>query len=227
MEEAVPVPVAARRLYESFLIDETFKYAEKRLDTDNPAFYNLMREYEEGILLFEATKQTVWDRAGQDTTGLKTFFEAHRDDYRWDERVVLDVYTIDFDQEEKLLKPLSKFARKNSPEEVLAEFNTDDKKVVRHHERTVQRGREPMIDAIDWKPGKLTSPERDQVKKVIRLGVVQRAIAPQRKELKEARGYVIADYQDELEKRWVDDLAKTYEIEMNDSAFEAMIREAN
>ena len=225
MEGVAEVPQAARRLYDDFVLDQTFVYAETRLDKDNPAFYNLMREYQEGILLFEATKQNVWDKAGQDTTGLQAFFEANRGDYRWKDRVVLDVYTIDIADQDELYQPLVKFVKKNGAQAVLARFNADDSTAVRHHTRTVERGTEPTVDKVKWKPGTNMAPQIDKRTKEIRIGVVREVIPAGAKELSEARGYVIADYQDELERRWVKELENTYEVSLNDAAFEALVRD--
>ena len=215
---------AARKLYDDFKVDQTLVYAERRLDTDNPAFYNLMREYQEGILLFEATKQNVWDKAGLDTVGLEAFFAEHRDDYQWDYRAVIDVYSMPLDRKDELYVPMMKYAKKHSAEEVLAKFNAEDSTTVTHYERTIERGREPDIDRVQWKPGNATAPEVDNRRKTYRFGIIREVLRPGPKELNEARGYVIADYQDELEKRWVRELAKQYEIEYNRAAFDALVK---
>ena len=48
-----------------------------------------MREYEEGILLFEITRQSVWDKASADTVGAKNTFDAHRSADNWNERALI------------------------------------------------------------------------------------------------------------------------------------------
>ena len=224
LEGVLPVQEAARQLFDAFVEDQTLVYAEARLDRDNPAFYNLMREYEEGILLFEATKVNVWDKAGQDTVGLERFFANHRDRYRWDERVGIDVYSIPLHKQDELYDPVVKYARKHSPTEVLEKFNTTDSVFVRHHERTVERGREPTVDRVQWKRGTIVPPEIDEARQVLRFGVIREVMPAGPKELREARGYVIADYQDELERRWVDQLAKEYPVRVDGAVLESMIR---
>ena len=224
MEGIQSVEQAARSLYKDFVVDQTFIYAEARLDKDNPDFYNLMREYQEGILLFEATKKNVWDRAGQDTTGLEAFFNSNRDKYVWKQRVLMDVYSMPLDQEELYYPQIAKMAKKSTTAEILAKFNTGEKDIITHHTRNVERGREPSIDRIKWKKGAHTLAEQDRKRKVSRIGVVREVLSPTQKELTEARGYVIADYQDKLEQEWVMELEKAYKVKMNMDAFESLIR---
>ena len=212
-------------LYERFLTERTLAYAEERLDEDNLAFANLMREYREGILLFEATKQNVWDAAGLDTAGLEAFFAAHREDYRWGERARVDEFVVAAGAAPGTARDLATFAADHGPEEVLARFNAEDSAAVRHVERRVERGRDPALDAVEWRPGATVGPAADARTGEVTVAVVREVLPPTPKELDEARGYVIADYQDELERRWVDELARAYEVEMNDEAFEALVRE--
>ena len=217
-------PAAAiRALYDDYVRQETMAYAEERLGRDNPAFYNLMREYEEGILLFEATKLNVWDRAGQDTAGLEAFYGANRGRYNWDERLAVDYYTFPLDQRAAIEPALLKLARKRDAERVLTRFNADST-VVTHERRSVERGREPAIDALAWERGTVLPTEVDERRGTVRVGVVREVLPEGPKRLDEARGYVIADYQDELERRWVGELEREFDVRVDGAVLEAMAR---
>jgi peptidyl-prolyl cis-trans isomerase SurA len=54
---------------------------------------------------------------------------------------------------------------------------------------------------------------------------VTELLPPQPKALEEARGYVIADYQDHLEKEWVESLRQRYTVKINDAVLNSLIRE--
>lgn len=214
---------AIDELYDQYVDQETMAYAERRLGTDNPAFYNLMREYEEGILLFEATKLNVWDKAGQDTVGLEAFYAANKDDYTWDERLAVDFYTFPLDRREELEAAVLKRARKRDPERVLERFNADSA-VVAHEYRTIERGREPAFDELEWRRGERIPPLVDERRGTVRVGVVREVLPKGPKALSEARGYVIADYQDELERRWVAELAEEFPVVINAAVLEGMVK---
>ena len=53
-----------------------------------------MREYSEGILLFEATKLNVWDKASQDSVGLLQFYNANKNNYQWGKRAKMRNYIV-------------------------------------------------------------------------------------------------------------------------------------
>lgn len=214
---------AVRALYGQYVDQETMAYAERRLGTDNPAFYNLMREYEEGILLFEATKLNVWDKAGRDTVGLEAYYAAHRDDYRWRERLGVDYYTFPLTRRDEIEDALLKRARKRDPARVLARFNADSA-VVEHEYRLIERGREPEADDLEWTRGTPLAPAVDERRGTVRVGVVREVLPEGPKQLSEARGYVIADYQDELERQWVARLAEEFPVVVDGAVLEAMIK---
>ena len=210
---------AVRTLYDDYVREETMAYAEERLGRDNPAFYNLMREYEEGILLFEATKLNVWDKAGQDTVGLEAFYADNRDRYNWDERLAIDYYSFPLERRDEIEADLLKLARKKDAERVLARFNADST-VVMHERRNVERGREPAIDGLTWTRGTVLPAEVDERRGTVRVGVVREVLPKGPKRLEEARGYVIADYQDELERRWVAELEEEFDVDIDGAVLE-------
>ena len=53
---------------------------------------------------------------------------------------------------------------------------------------------------------------------------VEKIIAPQPKTLEEARGYIIADYQDQLEKEWVASLQKKYPVKVDEAVFVTLVK---
>ena len=60
-------------------------YAEAHLEEKYVDLRNLVREYHDGILLFDVSLREVWDKANKDAEGLAAYFKAHKKEYTWDE----------------------------------------------------------------------------------------------------------------------------------------------
>jgi peptidyl-prolyl cis-trans isomerase SurA len=215
---------AVRILYNDFVNERALAYEERQLAEKYPEFKALMREYEEGILLFEATKMLVWDKAAQDSVGLENYYESVKGRYSWRERAVVSTYSIR-STDAKLLKKIRKYIRKHSPEEVMAKYNTDpDNPIIQHSERTYEQERARILDNMDWKAGSTSDYEMNASEGTAGLLKIERILPEQVKTLEEARGYVIADYQETLERRWVQELEKEFPVEVNREIFLSLIR---
>ena len=84
-------------------------HEDTQLERKHNDFRLLMEEYHDGILLFELTDQNVWSRAVKDTAGLVAYHEAHLDDFMWDDRLDVAIYTCeDADIAKKVRKALRK-----------------------------------------------------------------------------------------------------------------------
>ena len=81
------------QLIEKSIERSLLDYEERNLITSNRDFRLLLQEYYEGILLFEIMNQKVWNRASEDTVGLRQFFEDNQEDYYWQERVDAAILT--------------------------------------------------------------------------------------------------------------------------------------
>ena len=73
-------------LYDNFVTASLLNYEREHLETKHPDYRLLVKEYRDGILLFQLMDEKVWSKAIEDTVGLKTFFEQNRDNYKWDTR---------------------------------------------------------------------------------------------------------------------------------------------
>ena len=209
-------------LYNDYVEEMALKYEERFLEKKYPDFKALMREYEEGILLFEITKMEVWDKASQDTTGLRNFYNKNKDNYKWGKRAVVSTYTLN--DAAHLSDKIGEFVQKNAPEKVLEKYNQDGKEPVSQQETIVEQGRNKQIDALEWKAGAISNMEMDRKNKKISFMKVERILEPTPKKLSEARGYVVADYQDFLEKQWLSELKKAYKVQTNKKTFKGLIK---
>ena len=214
----------ARQLYGDFINKECMGYEEQQLEKKYPDFKALMREYEEGILLFEATKIEVWDKASQDSTGLAEFFKTVDGKYKWKERAAVSLYSLK-EAGKSRIDEVRAFAQSNKPEQVLAKFNSKDSQILTAIDRTFERGRNEVLDKLDWKSGLLSENEENRRNKSLNFMKIEQILPPGDKTLNEARGYVVADYQDELEKKWIEELRGKYPIVINQTVLNNLIKQ--
>jgi peptidyl-prolyl cis-trans isomerase SurA len=217
-----PVGETIDRLYRSWSDDVAMQFEETQLEKKYPDFKSLMREYEEGILLFEALKINVWDRANADSVGLAKFYnEKLQGKFMWDERARTSLYTVKTD-DPKVLEQVRALAAKKPSAEVLKKMNKKTQ-VVSVMERTYESGRNADL-LQNWKKGALTDARTDAGTKTATFLKVEEIIPRTQKALSEARGYAVADYQDYLEKQWIEDLRKQYPVQIDEAAFKTLVK---
>ncbi len=209
-------------LYDEFVDENCMKFEESQLDVKYPEFKSLMREYEEGILLFEATKILVWDKASQDSTGLAEFYNSRKNNYQWNERAVASYYTLKAEHEE-LMDKIQKEAKKKTAAEVLEKFNNEET-VLTVQEKVFEKDKSTFPNNLSWAAEAISEVEVNKRNKAQSFYKIEKILPPSEKTLKEARGYVIADYQDYLDKKWLEELKKEYVVEVNQAVFESLIK---
>lgn len=211
---------ALERIMNRVATQKCLAYEETQLEVKYPEFKALVREYEEGILLFEVKKQLVWDKAAGDKEGLEKYYNDNKNKYKWNERATVTLYNIR-SQDEKLIKKIKALAKKKDAETVKNTFNGDSP-IVQTTSNTYEKGKNPEVDAMQWKKGSMTeNTSKDGMTSFIKMETI---IASTNKTLDEARGYVVADYQDFLEKQLIEELRKTYKVEIKEDALKALIK---
>jgi peptidyl-prolyl cis-trans isomerase SurA len=198
------------RTYKDFLNDNLIKYENTRLEEKYPDFKNLMNEYRDGILLFDLTDQKVWSRATKDTTGLKDFYESHKNNYMWDERLEATIYTV---RDQKLAQKVRNFIQSGlADESLLKEINVDTTKDLKIESGKYSRKENKFIDAVTWAPGLSNDIPANPGVVIVNA---RKVIPPEVKTLNEARGLITNDYQNFLEKIWVEYLRNKYTVSVN------------
>lgn len=171
----------------------------------------LSQEYYDGTLMYEVTKKDVWDKAQQDVAGQEAYFNAHKKDYAWDAPrfcgIVLhakDAATIA--KAKKLLKGV---AEDDYAKTVTSALNNDSVKLVRVEKGIFKQGDNANVDKLVFKQKTELKPMKDFPATDV-FG--KTAKAP--RSVKDVRGQVTTDYQNMMEKQWVDELRKKFSVEV-------------
>jgi peptidyl-prolyl cis-trans isomerase SurA len=83
-----------RTLYTDYVNEQLISYEEAHLGEKYPDYRMLVKEYRDGILLFQLMDEKVWSKAIEDTAGLKSFFNKNRDKYKWDYRAYTTIFNL-------------------------------------------------------------------------------------------------------------------------------------
>ncbi len=206
--------------YDGFVIAKCLEYEESTLETKKPEFRNLMKEYKDGILLFELMDRMVWTKAVKDTAGLETFRKNNEQKYMWGDRAEAVIFNCN---DKKICDAAYKMAKKKSAEEIKAKLNKDGEKAhVSTIEGKYEKGAYDVVDKTEWKTG-LTAVDK-QNDSSYQFVLVKQIVKPEPKSLKEAKGYIVSDYQEYLEKTWLAELRNKYPIKVDEAVFKSLIK---
>ena len=198
--------------------DEVKAYADAHLEEKYADLRNLVREYHDGILLFDVSLREVWDKANKDTEGLAAFFKANKKNYTW-EAPRYKGYII-YAKDEKVAKAAKQIIKSANADSVMSyinqRVNVDSVQYVRVERGLWTEGKNAAVDKYAFKNKTAEYTPTEEFPHVIPVGKVIKA--PE--EYTDVRGQVTTDYQDHLEKLWVQTLHDKYPVEVNEEVLE-------
>ncbi|MBP6732588.1 MAG: peptidylprolyl isomerase, partial [Chitinophagales bacterium] len=176
----------ANEYYDGFVTAKCLEYEESTLETKKPEFKSLMKEYKDGILLFELMDRMVWTKAVKDTNGLEVFRKNNEQKYMWADRADAVIYNCN---DKKICDDAYKLAAKKSAEEIKAKLNKDGVKArLSTIEGKYEKGAYDVVDKTEWKTG--LTPIAKQNDSSYQFVFVKQIAKPEPKTLKEAKGYI-------------------------------------
>jgi peptidyl-prolyl cis-trans isomerase SurA len=217
------LPAYVNEKYAQYVEETVLNLEDTKLEQKYPEFKLLMKEYRDGILLFELTDQKVWSRAIKDSTGLEAFYEQNKNNYLWEERLDASIYTCKDASVAKAVRKLAKAAEKKgyTDQDILKKINVDSIPVLKIQAKYFLHKENSLIDLVPWEKAITADQASDSS---IVFVVVRGVIAPTPKTIKEAKGMITADYQNFLEKQWIDELRAKYKVEVDRPVFESLIK---
>jgi peptidyl-prolyl cis-trans isomerase SurA len=210
--------VFINRSIETRVSDQLLTYENSVLEKKYPEFRYLMNEFHDGILLFEISGKKIWNRVSDDSSGLKRFYEDHKNEYLSKRGIEAKIYTLKPPGSEKdLSSAYARYSRKTDIDKLIAKkFNKKGDTLLVIKDGRWFTGDNPEIDRLKWITGSqpFTSaglPSIINIKKIIE---------PSPLEFKEVQGEMMTKYQEFLENEWVEQLKEKYSVKIDNTVLE-------
>ena len=196
---------------------------EQRADSMAAADINLrylIKEYHDGLLLYEVSNQNVWDKAAKDEQGLERYFKKNKKKYKWDEpRFKGMAYHVKTQEDVKAVADCVKKLKFDDWNEALrTTFNNDSVIRIRVEKGLFKKGDNKLIDRDMFK---VADVKVDSVKGYP-IDATYGKLLKKPQDYTDVRGLVVADLQEELEKQWVAELRKRYSFSVNEEVLKTV-----
>lgn len=207
-----------QKMYDSYQERKLLEYEQKHLHEKYEDYRMLIKEYRDGILLFQLMDENVWSKAVSDTTGLKEFHKLHEHNYVWHKRMTATIYDainhVVVDSVKAML------VRNISDLEIERSLNRKNPLNIQIKTDTWEIGENAILDKISWKVGAYEVEDHDRVIYI----VVDKVEKARDKTFLEAKGRIISDYQNYLEKQWIEELKNNYPIVKHQDVIDNLIK---
>ena len=201
---------AAKLFYDEFELATIRDYFKDHLDEEDEGFANVVREYKEGLLIFDLMENTIWGKVRKDSVGLQDFYNTNISQYQYKQRLTGLIATT---PNESVAKKLRKELKKGATlEDLKTMFNSDDETQVLFSEGTYEAGHRLLpkdyelangVSKIHNNNGQFTIIRTDQL------------IAPTAIPLDKIRGKVMGDYQQALEAGFMAELKSKFTVNID------------
>lgn len=197
-------------VYEEFENEVIKEYFKTQLEVENREYAAILNEYREGLLIFDVMEHNVWNKAKNDSVGIQQYYEKNKEHYRWNKRVSGSVLSSPSKEIAQQIQSMLKEGK--DAETVKTELNTDGQVNVMVTSGVFEIGQPPLPEAADVTVGVSEIYTRNGSYFVVSA----HEILPEGvKELSAVRGTIVSQYQNQVEREWVESLRSKYSVNVN------------
>lgn len=194
--------------FEDDMIQEFYMY---KLEEENEEYSAIINEYRNGLLIYDLMEKNIWEPTKTDTIGLENYFNNHRDDYVWKKRI--DAVVASVSDPEKAVK-VQQMLKEGANEKAIKEaLNTEDQVDVIFTADLFEMDHQALPKGFEANKGVskiYTEPSGSST-----VVLVKEVLEAHHKTLDQVRGKVMADYQNHLEQKWMEELREKYNVKVN------------
>lgn len=190
---------------------QLIEYEKSQLEIKYPEFKALVKEYRDGILLFEISDQKIWSKAIKDTTGLREFYELNSDKWIWPLRASVEIFSS---SNKEILEKCYNLKKGDeiSSDSIVKIANTPSPLNLSFEEGILPFEGNEVLSNYEKNPG------ISDIKKInnkFTFIVIEELFQPTPKKLNEAEGLIVSEFQEHLESEWLKEMQQKHKIDIN------------
>ena len=227
----------SKDLFERYIERVAMDYYRNHLEEYNKDFAFQLAEFKEGNLLFEIMQRKVWDKASTDSTGLRNYYEAHKSKYWWEASADALLFTSASQQQAEDLKAkLQSHGVANWRQWTDSAGATTQADSGRYEVAQIPgagggaagsggagAASAGMGSVTGLAPGTFTAFTANKTDNTVSFAYIlnyYRGRSP--RNYRDARGFVINDFQTSLEDQWIATLKKKYPVKVDEQVFKTL-----
>ena len=209
-----------QQVMDGFVRYKAEEYYRSHLEDFNSDFRYQMNEFKDGNLFFEIMQQEVWGKAQTDTAALEAYYEKNKSRYNWKQSADAVIF---FCGDESSAKTLYEKIKKD-PAAWKTISDAMGEKVVADSSR-YEFEQIPNGSKVPLRAGLVTTPLKNKADGTVSFAYLLKIYpANMPRNYTEAKGLVISDYQNELERQWVAELKKKYPVKIDEKVFQQIAK---
>ncbi|OQY01781.1 MAG: hypothetical protein B6I20_07405 [Bacteroidetes bacterium 4572_117] len=224
----IPIKNYVNQQYDEFKNKKIIDFEFNSLSNKNTKYKNMVNEFHDGILLFEIMEKEIWEKAKNDTLGLKQFYKKNLDKYNKFYSADISIFNFGTDTDvKKLKKDFEKYKKKGLNDSLvsLKIKETIDNEFLFIKRFVADENNNNAFKRVvaQLKSGEISSKQKTIIfEEYYNMVYLNTPIAKTKKSWKEYKGILISDYQDYLDNKWIKELRLKHKITIHPKALKSM-----
>jgi peptidyl-prolyl cis-trans isomerase SurA len=207
-------------LNEEFKRNAVMEYYRAHLEEFNEEFNIQMKELKDGNLFFDIMMREVWSTAQSDTLGQRKFYDQNKSKYKWNYSADAVIFYCGDDATAKSFRDIL-VKDKSKWKEALENFS--DK--ITSDSARFEVTKIPGAQKATAKAGTITNIVKNKDDKSASFALIFKIYPlPAQKTFADARGDVVSDFQDAIDKKWIIELKKKYPVKVNEEVLKSIAK---
>jgi peptidyl-prolyl cis-trans isomerase SurA len=207
-------------LNEEFKRNAVMEYYRAHLEEFNEEFNMQMKELKDGNLFFDIMMREVWSGAQSDTAGQRRFYDQNKSKYKWNYSADAVIFYCGDDVTAKSFRDM---LVKDKSKWKTAQENFSDK--ITSDSARFEITKIPGAVKTTAKSGTITNIVKNKDDNSASFALIFRIYSlPGQKTFADARGDVVSDFQDSIDKKWIAELKKKYPVKVNEEVLKTIAK---